>query len=115
MVTNQLAIRGKMSSEELEMVFSMAVKEDVEIALREYEIMEYRKIVRKLLSDNYNALRMATELHDNWEDVASMIESNHSLKFREKAELISYIVKSLMSELYSLGYSRHWVRDFLNL
>ena len=115
MATNQVAIRGKMTSEELEIVFSMASKEDVEIALREYEIMEYRKIVRKLRSDNYNTLRMATKLHDNWEEIASMIENNRSLKFREKVELISYIVKCLMSELYSLGFSRYWVQDFLNL
>lgn len=115
MASNQVAIRSKMTTEELKMVFSMASKEDVEIALREYEVMEYKKIVRKLRSDNYNTLRMATELHDNWEEVASMIESNHSLKFREKAEIISYIVKSLTSELYSLGNSRYWVRDFLNL
>lgn len=115
MATNLKAVRGKMNPEELEMFISMASRKEVEVevALRDYEIMEYRKIVKKLRSDDYDTLQIATELQDDWEEVAFMIENNRSLNFREMVDFISYITKSLKSELYSLGYSRNWVQDFM--
>lgn len=115
MATNLKAVRSKMNLEDLEMFISMASRKEVEFALREYEIMEYRKIVKELRSDDYNTLQIATELQDDWEEVAFILNHNRSLNFREMVDFINYIIKSLKSELYSLGYSRNWVQDFMKL